>query len=247
MPHRVLSPPCACIAARAAYHRLLGLPTPRVATALVLQMPRTETLAAPTRLRRLAPRRRAPLRGRPTSGVTSPCSRWPRSAPLRCGARHRSSSARRQPPPARSSALLLHCRQAAQAHACSAGGLASCPGQPTSRPPLPTHACLTASLRASLPSQVITFIRHGEGWHNAGVLTLDSHLTPVGWEQAHALGAHLYAQAPTRDVQVRGRRRRLLAGREGGLLLRRGPACQGGGVGQRRCEFSRRWALPLPA
>jgi hypothetical protein len=51
-------------------------------------------------------------------------------------------------------------------------------------------------------TKTITFIRHGEGFHNAGINTPDSHLTLVGWRQAHALGAHMGSMAPCNGVQV---------------------------------------------
>lgn len=51
-------------------------------------------------------------------------------------------------------------------------------------------------------TKVIHFIRHGEGFHNAGINTPDSHLTPKGWQQAHALAGHMRGCAPNNGVQV---------------------------------------------
>lgn len=51
-------------------------------------------------------------------------------------------------------------------------------------------------------AQVIHFVRHGEGFHNIGLITLDSHLTEKGWAQAHALGKHMYSTPPCHQVQV---------------------------------------------
>ncbi|KAK2075721.1 hypothetical protein QBZ16_001462 [Prototheca wickerhamii] len=51
-------------------------------------------------------------------------------------------------------------------------------------------------------TKVIHFIRHGEGFHNAGINTPDSHLTPKGWQQAHALAGHMRGCAPNNGVQL---------------------------------------------
>lgn len=40
-------------------------------------------------------------------------------------------------------------------------------------------------------TKTVHFIRHGEGFHNIGICTLDSNLTMKGWAQAHALGNHV--------------------------------------------------------
>lgn len=57
--------------------------------------------------------------------------------------------------------------------------------------------------RLTPPPQIIHFVRHGEGFHNIGLITLDSHLTEKGWAQAHALGRHMYSTPPCGGVQVR--------------------------------------------
>jgi len=49
----------------------------------------------------------------------------------------------------------------------------------------------------------VHFIRHGEGFHNIGFDgNLDAHLTPTGWEQAHALNRHIRQLQPPLDIQV---------------------------------------------
>ena len=51
--------------------------------------------------------------------------------------------------------------------------------------------------------QTVHFIRHGEGFHNIGFDgNLDAHLTPTGWEQAHALNRHIRQLQPPLDIQV---------------------------------------------
>lgn len=40
-------------------------------------------------------------------------------------------------------------------------------------------------------TKTLHFIRHGEGFHNVGIATLDSNLTSKGWSQAHALRDHV--------------------------------------------------------
>ncbi|GAB4821611.1 hypothetical protein N2152v2_008657 [Parachlorella kessleri] len=51
-------------------------------------------------------------------------------------------------------------------------------------------------------TKIIHFVRHGEGFHNIGLITLDSHLTEKGWAQAHALGRHMYTTPPCHGVQL---------------------------------------------
>ena len=60
---------------------------------------------------------------------------------------------------------------------------------------LMTHACM--------PAQVVHFIRHGEGFHNIGIINEDAHLTEAGWRQAEALNRHISKLKPSIDVQVR--------------------------------------------
>ncbi|KAI8106655.1 hypothetical protein M9434_001309 [Picochlorum sp. BPE23] len=43
-------------------------------------------------------------------------------------------------------------------------------------------------------TKIVHFIRHGEGFHNIGIVNLDSKLTKKGWAQAHALGKHVRSQ-----------------------------------------------------
>lgn len=51
--------------------------------------------------------------------------------------------------------------------------------------------------------QTVHFIRHGEGFHNVGFDgNLDAHLTPVGWQQAHALNQHMQRLQPPLNIQV---------------------------------------------
>jgi phosphohistidine phosphatase SixA len=58
------------------------------------------------------------------------------------------------------------------------------------------------SLMPVANTKTLHFIRHGEGFHNIGYQTLDSHLTEKGWEQAHALGTHMAAFPSTSGVQL---------------------------------------------
>ncbi|EFN59905.1 hypothetical protein CHLNCDRAFT_29140 [Chlorella variabilis] len=59
------------------------------------------------------------------------------------------------------------------------------------------------SLTPFCNTKVIHFIRHGEGFHNVGYSqNLDARLTERGWDQAHALGRHMYSQQPTAGVQL---------------------------------------------
>lgn len=51
-------------------------------------------------------------------------------------------------------------------------------------------------------SKTVHFIRHGEGFHNVGLNNQDAHLTPRGWEQAHALGRHMSLTTPCSGVQL---------------------------------------------
>lgn len=59
------------------------------------------------------------------------------------------------------------------------------------------------SLMPICHTKTIHFIRHGEGFHNIGINTPDSHLTPVGWKQAHTLAVHMASNPPCNSVQVR--------------------------------------------
>ena len=51
-------------------------------------------------------------------------------------------------------------------------------------------------------AQRVYFIRHGEGYHNIGVVNEDAHLTDMGWRQAEALRQHLGNIRPPPDIQV---------------------------------------------
>jgi broad specificity phosphatase PhoE len=51
-------------------------------------------------------------------------------------------------------------------------------------------------------TKTVHFIRHGEGWHNVGLANADAHLTPRGWQQAHALGRHMREHVATAGVQL---------------------------------------------
>ena len=46
-------------------------------------------------------------------------------------------------------------------------------------------------------------MRHGEGFHNIGIVNEDAHLTAAGWRQAHALRKHLSTVQPALNVEVR--------------------------------------------
>ena len=50
--------------------------------------------------------------------------------------------------------------------------------------------------------QVVHFVRHGEGFHNIGIVNEDAHLTEAGWRQAEALNKHIQQLKPAIDVQV---------------------------------------------
>ena len=50
--------------------------------------------------------------------------------------------------------------------------------------------------------QVVHFVRHGEGFHNIGIVNEDAHLTEAGWRQAEALNKHIQQLRPHIDVQV---------------------------------------------
>jgi broad specificity phosphatase PhoE len=50
--------------------------------------------------------------------------------------------------------------------------------------------------------QVIHFVRHGEGFHNIGIVNEDAHLTEAGWRQAEALSRHIAGLKPALDIQV---------------------------------------------
>ena len=50
--------------------------------------------------------------------------------------------------------------------------------------------------------QVVHFVRHGEGFHNIGIVNEDAHLTEAGWRQAEALNKHIQQLKPSIDVQV---------------------------------------------
>ncbi|CAK0760575.1 hypothetical protein CVIRNUC_002782 [Coccomyxa viridis] len=51
-------------------------------------------------------------------------------------------------------------------------------------------------------SKVVHFVRHGEGFHNIGIVNEDAHLTEAGWRQAEALNKHIQQLKPSIDVQV---------------------------------------------
>ena len=51
-------------------------------------------------------------------------------------------------------------------------------------------------------AQVVHFVRHGEGYHNIGVVNEDAHLTEAGWRQADALKKHIAGLTPALDIQV---------------------------------------------
>ena len=66
-------------------------------------------------------------------------------------------------------------------------------------------ACLNGTPCSSLDSpyvQVIHFVRHGEGFHNIGIVNEDAHLTAAGWKQAHALRKHISSVRPALNVEV---------------------------------------------
>ena len=50
--------------------------------------------------------------------------------------------------------------------------------------------------------QTVHFIRHGEGWHNVGIVNENAALTDFGWSQAHALGQHINGLAEPLALQV---------------------------------------------
>ena len=47
-------------------------------------------------------------------------------------------------------------------------------------------------------------MRHGEGFHNIGIVNEDAHLTELGWRQAEALHTHVAALQPPLNLQVCG-------------------------------------------
>lgn len=51
-------------------------------------------------------------------------------------------------------------------------------------------------------AQVVHFVRHGEGYHNIGVVNEDAHLTEAGWRQADALKKHIAGLTPSLDIEV---------------------------------------------
>ncbi len=53
--------------------------------------------------------------------------------------------------------------------------------------------------------QTVHFIRHGEGWHNVGIVNENAALTDFGWAQAHALGKHIESLAEPLALQVSSR------------------------------------------
>ena len=66
-------------------------------------------------------------------------------------------------------------------------------------------ALLTRRLRlmgAAAAAQVVHFVRHGEGYHNIGVVNEDAHLTEAGWRQADALKKHIAGLTPALDIEV---------------------------------------------
>ena len=74
---------------------------------------------------------------------------------------------------------------------------------------MPVKCCLSlvvyltlACFELSVFMQTIFFIRHGEGYHNIGVLNEDAHLTDMGWRQAEALRQHMGNMRPPPDIQV---------------------------------------------
>eukprot|EP00887_Chlorella_sp_A99_P002998 scaffold9.g2998.t1 len=78
-------------------------------------------------------------------------------------------------------------------------------GRPASPSPFAPAAKPYEPLLSLVPwcnTKVVHFIRHGEGFHNVGISTLDSHLKERGWDQAHTLGRHMHSQAPTNGVQL---------------------------------------------
>ena len=50
--------------------------------------------------------------------------------------------------------------------------------------------------------QVVHFVRHGEGFHNIGIVNEDAHLTEAGWRQADALKKHIAGLTPALDIQA---------------------------------------------
>ncbi|EIE24438.1 phosphoglycerate mutase-like protein [Coccomyxa subellipsoidea C-169] len=71
--------------------------------------------------------------------------------------------------------------------------LSSC--DPTSAKAMADVACVNA--------QTVHFVRHGEGFHNIGIVNLDAHLTEAGWRQAEALNKHVAGLKPALDIQAR--------------------------------------------
>ena len=53
-----------------------------------------------------------------------------------------------------------------------------------------------------MAAQVVHFVRHGEGYHNIGVVNEDAHLTEAGWRQADALKRHIAGLTPALDIEV---------------------------------------------
>ena len=62
--------------------------------------------------------------------------------------------------------------------------------------------CKAALIALPCCMQTVYFIRHGEGYHNIGVVNEDAHLTDMGWRQAEALHQHLGNMRPPPDIQV---------------------------------------------
>ena len=56
---------------------------------------------------------------------------------------------------------------------------------------------------ACVNAQTVHFVRHGEGFHNIGIVNLDAHLTEAGWRQAEALNKHVAGLKPALDIQAR--------------------------------------------
>lgn len=58
---------------------------------------------------------------------------------------------------------------------------------------------------------MVHFVRHGEGFHNIGIVNEDAHLTEAGWRQAAALKKHIAGLTPALDIQVRIFARKVIA------------------------------------
>ena len=56
------------------------------------------------------------------------------------------------------------------------------------------------SLAPLSQTKIVHFVRHGEGWHNIGIINMDARLTENGWAQSHSLGAEIRIHYVTRSI-----------------------------------------------